>query len=336
MAFLDNSGDIILDAVLTETGRRRMAQGNFSITKFAVGDDEIDYTLYNKNHPSGSAYYDLEILQTPVFEAFTQINAGINYGLLPTSATDLLYLPVAKINELAGVTGPTAAIASSGSSGLFIVRDSSKDAGTSIDEVVNGALGGDIIGSIDGAGSGTQNFVLFETGLDTGASAIPVGSDANRSSLLVANGLVDTRFLVFYDSRFFTAIYGLAGAVSKFANDGSENTLNASLILKLGTGASFTSGLENYSAFLVDGVKDAVVQTTPNTETSFSVINGPRGSVGAVAPVIKPGLEAEYTLYGGTTTINGTSVQFIDTTIYVQGVSSPAQIQIPIRIVRLA
>ena len=65
MAFLDNSGDIILDAVLTEAGRRRMAEGNFKITKFALGDDEIDYSLYNKNHASGSAYYDLEILQTP-------------------------------------------------------------------------------------------------------------------------------------------------------------------------------------------------------------------------------------------------------------------------------
>ena len=48
MAFLDNSGDIILDAVLTDSGRRRMAQGNFSITQFALGDDEIDYSLYNK------------------------------------------------------------------------------------------------------------------------------------------------------------------------------------------------------------------------------------------------------------------------------------------------
>ena len=59
MGFLDNSGDIILDAVLTDVGRKRMAQGNFKITKFAIGDDEIDYGLYNKAHASGSAYYDL-------------------------------------------------------------------------------------------------------------------------------------------------------------------------------------------------------------------------------------------------------------------------------------
>ena len=54
MAFLKNDGDIILDAVLTDLGRRRMAEGNFRITKFGLGDDEIDYSLYNKNHPSRS------------------------------------------------------------------------------------------------------------------------------------------------------------------------------------------------------------------------------------------------------------------------------------------
>ena len=91
MAFLDNSGDIILDAVLTDLGRKRLAQGNFKISKFALGDDEIDYTLYNRNHPSGSSYFDLEIMQTPVFEAFTQTNANINYGLMISANTLALF-----------------------------------------------------------------------------------------------------------------------------------------------------------------------------------------------------------------------------------------------------
>ena len=73
MAFLDNSCDIILDAVLTDHGRKVLSKGDgsFQITKFALCDEEIDYSLYNKNHTSGSAYYDLEILQTPVLEAIT-------------------------------------------------------------------------------------------------------------------------------------------------------------------------------------------------------------------------------------------------------------------------
>jgi len=97
MAFLDNSGDIILDAVLTETGRRQMAAGTFKISKFALGDDEINYALYDLNHPSGSAYADLEILQTPILEATTQV--GMQYSL--TSMTDdaLLYMPEILLNE---------------------------------------------------------------------------------------------------------------------------------------------------------------------------------------------------------------------------------------------
>ena len=63
MAFLDNSGDIIIDAVLTDTGRYRLAKGDgsFAITKFALGDDEINYESYNKDHASGSAYFDLDL-----------------------------------------------------------------------------------------------------------------------------------------------------------------------------------------------------------------------------------------------------------------------------------
>jgi len=102
MAFLDNSGDIILDAVLTDTGRWRLAKGDgsFKIAKFALADDEINYGLYNKNHASGSAYYDLEILQTPSLEAFTNNTSTMNYKLLSISRTNLLYLPILKINNV--------------------------------------------------------------------------------------------------------------------------------------------------------------------------------------------------------------------------------------------
>ena len=103
MAFLDNSGDIILDAVLTDTGRFRLAKGDgsFKITKFALGDDEINYRLYNKNHASGSAYYDLEILQTPILEAFTNNMSSMKSKLMSISRTNLLYLPLLKKFERA-------------------------------------------------------------------------------------------------------------------------------------------------------------------------------------------------------------------------------------------
>ena len=101
MAFLDNSGDIILDAVLTDTGRMRLAKGDgsFRIAKFALGDEEIDYTSYNKDHASGSAYYDLQVLQTPVLEAFTNNTSTMKTKLITIPRTSLLYLPEIVLNQ---------------------------------------------------------------------------------------------------------------------------------------------------------------------------------------------------------------------------------------------
>jgi len=99
MAFLDNSGDIILDAVLTDYGRMKLASTLTTdfITKFALGDDEINYQLWDSLHPSGSAYYDLEIVQTPILEAFANNASSMKYALYSdTLATNLLYLPVMK------------------------------------------------------------------------------------------------------------------------------------------------------------------------------------------------------------------------------------------------
>jgi len=105
MAFLDNSGDIILDAVLTDTGRYRLAKGDgsFKIVKFALGDDEINYGLYDKNNASGSAYYDLEILQTPILEAFTNNGSMMKSKFISIPRTNLLYLPILKLAETDGI-----------------------------------------------------------------------------------------------------------------------------------------------------------------------------------------------------------------------------------------
>ena len=57
MGYLDNSS-ITVDAILTKRGRELLARndGSFNITQFALGDDEIDYTLFNENHPNGSQF----------------------------------------------------------------------------------------------------------------------------------------------------------------------------------------------------------------------------------------------------------------------------------------
>ena len=82
MGYLNNSV-VTVDAILTDTGRQLLAQndGLFRITQFALADDEIDYTLYNPNHPSGSAYYGQAIDNMPLLEAFPQSTQVMKYKL---------------------------------------------------------------------------------------------------------------------------------------------------------------------------------------------------------------------------------------------------------------
>lgn len=82
MAYIDNQ-TITVDAVLTQKGRQLLAQnGNLNITAFALADDEIDYTLYQPNHPQGSAFYDIALRNTPVFEPLTDETQTMKYKLV--------------------------------------------------------------------------------------------------------------------------------------------------------------------------------------------------------------------------------------------------------------
>jgi hypothetical protein len=83
MAYLNNSV-VTIDAILTKKGRELLARsdGSFRITQFALSDDEIDYTLYNPNHPSGSAFYGEAIDNMPLLEAFPDETQIMKYKLV--------------------------------------------------------------------------------------------------------------------------------------------------------------------------------------------------------------------------------------------------------------
>ena len=97
MGYLNNSV-ITVDAILTTKGRELLAANNgaFRITQFALADDEIDYTLYNPNHPSGSAFYGEAIDGMPLLEAFPEESQIMKYKLatLPRGTAKLPVLDV--------------------------------------------------------------------------------------------------------------------------------------------------------------------------------------------------------------------------------------------------
>lgn len=83
MGYLNNNV-VTVDAILTTKGRELLAKsdGSFKITQFALGDDEIDYTLYNPNHPSGSAFYGQAIDNMPLIEAIPNEIQSMKYKLV--------------------------------------------------------------------------------------------------------------------------------------------------------------------------------------------------------------------------------------------------------------
>lgn len=83
MSYLSNTS-VIVDAILTKKGRELLARndGSFRITQFSLADDEIDYTLYNPTHPSGSAFYGEAIEAMPILQAYPNDTEIMKYKLI--------------------------------------------------------------------------------------------------------------------------------------------------------------------------------------------------------------------------------------------------------------
>jgi len=185
MAFLDNSGDIILDAVLTDAGRERLARGDgsFKITKFAFGDDEINYELYDPNDTRGSAFYDLEILQTPVLESFTNNTSTMKSKLITITRTNVLYLPVVLYNSNTGTKLGGDTTLAAGLLAITVDKDTSDSGGLSGDAYFNAF-----------SPKASARPLVFDQGLNTQAiskeASIPIDLNETQYTIEMDNRLL--------------------------------------------------------------------------------------------------------------------------------------------------
>ena len=83
MGYLNNAS-ITVDAILTKKGRELLARGRdeFKITSFALADDEVDYDLYNSEHPLGTAFYGAAIENMPIVEALPDETQMMKFKLV--------------------------------------------------------------------------------------------------------------------------------------------------------------------------------------------------------------------------------------------------------------
>jgi len=326
MAFLDNSGDIILDAVLTETGRRRMAQGKFKVTKFALSDDEVNYSLYDKNHTSGSAYYDLEILQTPILEATTEVN--LYTGLLSLSNLNILYMPD------------------------LVLSEKLTDAVTMKNNTIYVSTNSETQTAIDtGFGSG-YNVLAGQTG---GGSVIMVEScinnadvsmtSTNQDSYIVSTNMLDTSLSVSFNNNFITYPLGIASTAT-FANNSDGSWAGS-----IGTLSSITtispSERRDFSSATATMVQASVYTQADSSVDPQTYVNslGIVGSMTAINVAVDSALtttvgQTASTLWSnfGSTgqSISGLAGTYstIPTTLEIMADSSGASLSLPITLIK--
>jgi len=302
MSFIDNSGDILIDAVLTDTGRYRLAKGDgsFKIVKFALGDDEIDYSLYNKNDSRGTAYYDLDILQTPILEAFTDNASGLKSKLISIPRTNLLYLPIIKLNER---FNPATKMHSDGAFYVAVDQETEDKISVVNGQTVQGIMTGETIKG--------GSYVRLDQGLNTNEITPSVAIDSD---------LVETQYIIEMDNRLGKIANRINGQIAKVSYIDDDNI--ASYFFSLGTDL------------------DYVLENTNRSTKPTEVIAGPRGTILQFTIASSLDLNTSTFLFeqlGDTTTIdpNSTPVYAIDTICRVIGATTGYSVSIPIRFLKL-
>jgi hypothetical protein len=321
MAFLDNSGDIILDAVLTDAGRKRLARGDgtFQITKYAFGDDEINYSNFDSNNANGSAYYDLEILQTPVLESFTNSRSSLKSRLISLTNNNLLYLPEMVLNEVQETLTkrtPNSALAS----GSFVVAVNQ----STQDQIIrdSAALRDTLVHGFGTPSIRNGIHVRIDQGLNTTKLDALIRLSAE---------LTEQQYMLTIDNRFgmITDVYGASQGSPSFIDDDQIATYYVT---------------KNVGQYIVDCAVGQLADPSGETGTyvgegteEAEIIEGPRGTKLRFGIMASNNLRASDYLFdtlGSTATLGSTTYLTLPARIKVVGMTMGYHIDIPVTFVK--
>ena len=349
MAFLDNSGDIILDAVLTDLGRKRLAAGRFNIYKFALGDEEINYELWNSSDNRGSAFYDLEILQTPILEAFTSDQSLMKSRLLSFARNDLLYMPILKVNNRDLADGGNHKPFDATTNSFRLIADSvTHTRNGQVGEADNATPDGYLLG-YPGAdiANQTTKYIAIDQGIDS--------LDSGRTTITPMDpDLLETAFIVKCDNRLLrinTAAGrdGVAtGRTPQYVDDdyvASYYFVQGQVGQAIRPAPSEAVAGEGAFRLRADLQPSQVNQEAINTANNHEVFQGSLGRTLQISPVVRTELQTSTSIFtelgrevsDSTFAYRGGNISVfhaIDTTITVQGLTTGYSIDIPIKIIK--
>jgi hypothetical protein len=315
MGFQDNSGDIILDMVLTDYGRQKLAKGKgLGVEAFGLGDEEINYRLFDKT--AASYQQDLSILQTPVLEAFTNNQSSLKSKLITYSNDNLFYLPILKLNTLTSTTKQQSSLNT-----FLICVDKNTETNNNEEGSYSNATTavgllpdqGPIAGIVWGATpQSNDNHIRIDAGIDNVAT-LNIQDFASGG---------DESFTLTMDGRLGRPVTTQAAGLNPIATDDDgidtyilkeETTPGKSFVLP---GSFFTN--TSIAGFKHNSIR-LKIQTTANLQSSnyyFDLLGNTGLSLSNAS--------------GGSTT-----VKFIDSIVTITGQTTGYSISIPIRYIKI-
>ena len=326
MAFLDNESSITIDAVLQPAGRKRLAagDGSFNISAFALGDDEINYQLFNADHSQGSAYYDLNILKTPILEASSR--GGLRHKLMTIPRKDILHLPVSRLNTNRADKGLDGGMPLAGdpNTDMYVILCTKNGF-----DAFAGSLPDGVIDGRDSAkASAPAQLFTIDQGLDTS------DTDVGTWESPLDDDLNENQYIIQMDDRF--------GTIVTPAGPGGGT-------LETGADATF-SFIDEDNVATYYAVESSYYYGYPSAEEKASSITGPRGFRTKFGCRCSAALRNSNFLFkkfgtvlttwwsdtgATTTTVAGsTSARALDATITVTRGKTGGVLDIPVRFIR--
>ena len=312
-----------------------MAKGDFNIAKFALGDEEINYALFDHTDPRGSQFYDLSIMQTPILEAFTSDQSLMKSRLLSIGRNNILYMPVLRLNGSYSACAPNSSIG-----GFYLMADrNTYEVGLTGEDRDDPANPGFLHG-VHSYEANPTTHICIDQGILTAFANHTIATP-------MPDGLYETSYIIKVDHRLIR-LEGFLGA-------GRDNVVLNHQSIDDDSVATYYVAQSDLNSpvippsvniagrrrdLLAPGISDADISRVK----TFEVFDGPLGSVLRLAPKVAPSVAQGNTLFDeigsnqpSTLPFRGRTIstyKFIDTTISVAGATTGFSIDIPIRILK--
>lgn len=367
MAFIKTSDSIVIKATLTDEGKKLLSRGKLKISKFAFGDDEIDYSLIDPDEFETSTTYLPAVENTKLLESYSDHQKNIQFGLMSYDSgfinlkpselatqlergsnfhANLMYLPRLKNNNLLDIT-PTV-------TGSLIYLSVNDETTKTLNKISDFKF------------LTTNKFenckIVVESGIsNVDTEVIEVDHEYRyptkkaREELILKKYLLDSEMEILVDDRFIRNIVSISQN-SKFENfESGETKIKLTSDNNPVYPLSLPNEFPNHATYIVRTIPNLLydwpgtIDSATKVSTLYSVHDGARGSVAgfnlSIDDEMKINSESttnfKFTKYGTTDKIifselPSSKFDYIDTTIYVIGSTTNARLSIPLRIVRYA